>query len=179
MVSKEFASQQSLLAIYLLNFMFRYKVKSIADVDSLFENRAPRGGTPLMSKCKPILTGEWHPKGSDNDGNDLILLVMTDGEPSDCSFTELKQAIANKAKNIYVTFLMCTSEDEVVSKYNRYLDRIPFVDIVDDYHSEKKEVEHRGRHLSYFMWLGKSVLGAKLPKYDKMDEGKCCACLLQ
>ena len=39
-------------------------------------------------------------------------------------------------------------DDDVVGAYNRYLDRIPGVDITDDYASEKREVEAHGRKLS-------------------------------
>ncbi|KAK7233815.1 hypothetical protein SO694_00100045 [Aureococcus anophagefferens] len=72
---------------------------------------------------------------------------------------------------------MCTEDDDVVGAYNRHLDRIPGVDITDDYASEKKEVEAHGRKLSYYKWLAKATLGGKLVKYDKMDEshaGGCC-----
>ncbi|KAJ8602349.1 hypothetical protein CTAYLR_004234 [Chrysophaeum taylorii] len=157
-----------------------YAINSLADVDNLFVHRFPRGGTPLYARCEPILNGTWHPK-QDRDESDLILLVMTDGEPSDCSFEELKRAVARKRKNVYVTFLMCTDEDNVVAKYNRFMDRIPGVDVCDDYVSEKREVERRGRRLTYYKWLGKAVLGSKLPKYDKLDEATCgrCACVVQ
>lgn len=127
-----------------------------------------------------------------------MLLILTDGEPSDCTFDELKLAVATKISNVYVTFVMCTNEDAVVSKYNRWLDRLPGVDICDDYLSEKREVvrarpcrraprfcgfaqERRGRSLTYFKWLCKAVLGSKLPKYDKLDEASCgrCVCSVQ
>ena len=101
---------------------------------------------------------------------------MTDGSPSDVDFAGLTRLVQAKAKNVYVTFLMCTEDDDVVGAYNRYLDRIPGVDITDDYASEKREVEAHGRKLSYYKWLAKAVLGGKLVKYDKMDEApqSCC-----
>ena len=74
---------------------------------------------------------------------------------------------------------MCTEEDDVVEQYNKSLDRLPGVDITDDYVSEKKEVEKLGNKLSYYKWMAKAVLGGKMPKYDHMDEkkgggGGCC-----
>ena len=75
----------------------------------------------------------------------------------------------------------CTEEDDVVGQYNKYLDKIPNVDITDDYQSEKTEVEAYGRKLPYYKWMAKAVLGGKLHKYDRMDErsvrgggGACC-----
>ena len=144
---------------------------------------------------------------------EVILLVMTDGEPSDVTFDGLKGIVQQKVATVYVTFLMCTEEDDVASgavlprrastgsdlagsrsrldacrqtlrqvvgQYNKYLDRIPGVDITDDYMSEKQEVEALGRKLSYYKWMAKAVLGGKMPKYDHMDEkragggGGCC-----
>ena len=104
---------------------------------------------------------------------------MTDGVPSDVDFGGLRRLVAAKHRNVFVTFLMCTEDDEVVAQYNRHIDKIPNVDITDDYLSEKKEVEALGNKLSYFKWLAKAVLGGKLAKYDQMDEvkagGGCCA----
>ena len=73
-----------------------------------------------------------------------------------------------------------TEDDDVVEAYNRHVDRLPGVDITDDYVSEKREVEAHGKRLSYYKWMAKAVLGGKMPKYDHMDEkkgaggGGCC-----
>ena len=48
----------------------------------------------------------WHPKGHSSE-TDLILLIMTDGEPSDITFDNLKNMVAAKKGNVYVTFMMC------------------------------------------------------------------------
>ncbi|KAH8043748.1 hypothetical protein JL720_17319 [Aureococcus anophagefferens] len=54
---------------------------------------------------------------------------------------------AGKKANASRHVAMCTEDDDVVGAYNRHLDRIPGVDITDDYASEKKEVEAHGRAL--------------------------------
>ncbi|KAH8046602.1 hypothetical protein JL720_16327 [Aureococcus anophagefferens] len=104
--------------------------------------------------ARSALDGSWHPKGHGAE-TDLILIVMTDGSPSDVDFGGLTRLVAGKKANVYVTFMMCTEDDDVVGAYNRHLDRIPGVDITDDYASEKKEVEAHGRKLSYYKWLAK------------------------
>ena len=58
------------------------------------------------------------------------------------------------------------------------LDSIPGVDITDDFLSEQQEAAKYGRKLSYFKWLAKAVLGGKMPKYDKLDEGQKCKCAI-
>ena len=134
----------------------------------------------MAERLRPVLDGSFHPKGHSAE-TEVILIVMTDGVPSDTNFAGLRQLVQSKVKNVYVTFLMCTEEDEIVEQYNTYVDNIPNVDITDDYLSEKKEVEAHGRKLSYYKWLAKAVLGGKMPKYDAMDEpakggdgGGCC-----
>ena len=145
------------------------------DVDA----RDEEGTTPLGARLAPLLDGSWHPKGHGAE-TDLILIVMTDGSPSDVDFGGLTRLVAGKKANVYVTFMMCTEDDDVVGAYNRHLDRIPGVDITDDYVSEKREVEAHGKRLSYYKWMAKAVLGGKMPKYDHMDEkkgaggGGCC-----
>ena len=147
------------------------------DVNALFRSFYPGGKTPLLSRIRPVLSGEWHPKGHGGE-TEVLLIIMTDGEPSDCTFEQLRDAVRAKKGNCYVSFLMCTDEDDIVAKYNKYLDRIPGVDITDDYLSEKGEAERHGKNLGYFKWLAKMVLGGKLPQYDKLDEADKCKCVI-
>ena len=81
---------------------------------------------------------------------------MTDGEPSDVTFDGLRQMVGSKKPSVFVTFLMCTEDDDVVEAYNRHVDRLPGVDITDDYVSEKREVEAHGKRLSYYRRMAKA-----------------------
>lgn len=138
----------------------------------------PHFRTPLCANLREVADGaSWkrHSPTSNCEG-DTICLVLTDGEPSDGPFSEVTDILKAKAANVFVTFLMCTDEDDVVKKYNRVVDPIPGCDISDDYASEKKEVERAGNKLNRNKWLAKCVLGGKLPKYDKMDSPKSSAC---
>ena len=155
--------------IQFLNDPTWHEIRSSQQVETLFQGRPPKGRTPLAERLRPLLNGSWHPKGHGAE-TDLLLLIMTDGEPSDCAFQELRQMVKAKHSSVYCTFMMCTEEDDVVERYNKSLDRIPGVDITDDYLSEKKEVERLGNRLNYYTWMAKAVLGGKMPKYDHMDE---------
>ena len=78
-----------------------------------------------------------------------------------------------RSKSVYMSFLMCTHEDEVVEHYNKCVDPIWGCDITDDYVSERKECERNGNKLSQYKWMAKSVLGGKMGhKYDALDEKK-------
>lgn len=92
---------------------------------------------------------------------------MTDGEPSDTNFNSLRNQIQTRPPETFVTFIMCTSEDSVVDAYQSCIDPIKGVDIVDDYKSEKKLCEGHGNKLSFNMYLGKCLMGAKLDKYGR------------
>ena len=51
--------------------------------------------------------------------------------------------------------LQLQEEQVVVEQDNKSLDRLPGVDITDDYVSEKKEVERLGNKLGYYKWMAK------------------------
>ncbi|KAJ1455175.1 hypothetical protein M885DRAFT_219509 [Pelagophyceae sp. CCMP2097] len=154
-----------------------HTVHTVADVDEIFRGRGPRGLTPLRARLEPILSGNWHPRGPGAEA-EVLLLLLTDGEPSDCSFEELRATVKAKIKTVYLTVVMCTEEDLIVDKYNRFMDKLPGVDITDDYASEKKEVERRRKKLTHNAWLAKAVLGGKITKYDQLDDpAKCCTVL--
>lgn len=164
--------------VQFLNDPTWHEIHSKEHVETLFYGRQARGRTPLGARLQPVLDGSWHPKGHRVE-TELIVLAMTDGEPSDVSFDGLRQLVASKKPSVFVTFLMCTEDDDDVEAYNKYVDHIPGVDITDDYVSEQREVEAHGKRLSYYKWMAKAVLGGKMPKYDQLDEkkagaGGCC-----
>ena len=64
---------------------------------------------------------------------DTLVLVLTDGEPSDCKMPDIQQMLKARSKSVYMSFLMCTHEDEVVEHYNKCVDPIWGCDITDDY----------------------------------------------
>lgn len=142
-------------------------IKSHADLEACWQWAATGGGTPLGEVLRDYLNPE-------ELETDRLLMVMTDGCPSDVSFEELRKMIRAKHKRVFVSVMMCTEEDDIVEKYNRQVDPIPGVDVLDDYISEKREVEQfKGRKLSMNKYLVKCVLGPKYPKWDNLDEPDC------
>ena len=92
-------------------------------------------------------TGRY--RGGNFPEGDTICIVLTDGEPSDCRMPQIQSMLQNRAKNVYMTFCMCTEEDEVVAKYNECVDPVWGCDITDDFKSEQKEVVAAGGKLNY------------------------------
>ena len=160
-----------------------YKINSESDLEGVFKPKQfPRGMTPLKANLEKVLGGYNH---GDYPEGDTILLVLTDGEPSDTNFNNLKAMIERRNKSVYVSFIMCTEDDDVVTAYEGCIDPLKGVDIVDDYVSEKKVCERVGNKLSYNKYLAKCLLGSKLDKYGHLDshnmgpkaEGGCCSIL--
>ncbi len=144
-------------------------VRGPADIDALDGTRNPRGwarpcgATPLGRALESVFALF----GSDRRG---IVVVMTDGAPSDLTFGQLQQLVARRSPLIAVNFCMCTEDSSMVAQYNDGLDRIDSVDIHDDHAAERAEARAIGRDLPLNLYLVKCLLGALMPKYDKMDE---------
>lgn len=143
------------------------QINSEADLTQIFQSKShPLGLTPLKANLSLVLSGTPPPLALNTEGETLVI-VMTDGEPSDTNFNSLRNQIQTRPPETYVTFIMCTSEDSVVDAYQSCIDPIKGVDIVDDYKSEKKLCEGHGNKLSFNMYLGKCLMGAKLDKYGR------------
>jgi hypothetical protein len=142
-----------------------YKINSESDLTQIFQTKVhPQGITPLKANLSLVLNG--YSDGTFSEG-DTLVIVITDGEPSDTNFNNLRNQISTRSPNTYVTFIMCTEEDSVVDAYQSCIDPIKGVDIVDDYESEKRQCERHGNKMNFNMYLGKCLMGAKLDKYGR------------
>ena len=91
-----------------------YTIKSKDELAALFAQKpTARGLTPLKASLELVCQGYGHAE------MDTLLICLTDGQPSDCQLPDIQAMLQARAKSVFVSFLMCTSEDEVVSAYNR------------------------------------------------------------
>jgi hypothetical protein len=44
------------------------------------------------------------------------------------------------ANRILITFCACTDDDQAVGYLNKWDEKIPFIDVCDDYRSEREEI---------------------------------------
>jgi hypothetical protein len=144
-----------------------------ADLDACWAWAAPGGATPLINILK-----EYMDPSQKHFETDRLVIVMTDGEPSDGTFESLRDVVVRKPDKCYASFIMCTEDDDVVNQYERSIDSIKGVDVHDDYWSEKSQAEKHGRKMNLNTYLVKCILGPKLRKYDELDEDKGCTCVL-
>lgn len=157
-----------------LHFLNRgiYKgVRNYEEVEHLF-NQPPRGGTPIAKTLKNI----YH---SYTVEKPLLVLVFTDGCPTNdfnqIDIQGLGQLLVHRPniQKSYITFVMCTDEDDVVEIYNHWDCSIYNLDVVDDYQSEKAEIlRAQGKHFpfSFGDYIVKCLLGAIDQYFDKLDE---------
>jgi hypothetical protein len=115
-------------------------VKNLSQIEHAFV-KGPSGGTPIVNTLKRVLneTPIWSTRYRGR-----IVLVITDGEPTDkdgCSDKRaLFELLQNRIETDYFTFLACTDDKEVVGYLNEWDDIFKRFDVVDDYETEKKQV---------------------------------------
>ena len=79
-------------------------MKFAADLDALFTAKPrARGKTPLKTNLEPVI------QGYGSEENDTLILILTDGEPTDCTFDDLSKCIKSKPADVYCSFAMCTA----------------------------------------------------------------------
>jgi hypothetical protein len=168
--------------VYFLN---RPPVKQVkaADVGTRLPTALtpePSGGTPLNR----VLRQAVHDKGFDfadepkralRPAKRLLLLIATDGQPDlddggIDGFVDSLQALPEK---VHVQLMAVTDDRMVLDWMKEADDKVRFLDVCDDFTSERKEVvkaqgaAFRFTHADY---LTKILLGAIDPYFDLLDE---------
>ena len=171
--------------IRFLNRPVASNVKSNEEIESLF-SPAPRGSTNLIDALEAIY--ESPNCNPEHTKKKLLVIVMTDGLPDGnisrrrrkCGdlkgVMELvleKHSLRGWEEWYYCSFVLCTEDDEVVSRYNEWDNKIHNFDVVDDYHSELREIRrHRGADFVFDRreYVAKIMLGSMDTYYDNLDE---------
>jgi len=133
----------------------------------------PSGFTPLAMAVSGIL----HEKAQVIAERKLLLVIATDGEPTDAGgrvdIPGFTRVLRDRPANVYVSIVACT-DDEASVGYLSKLDRdIPRVDVCDDFQSERREVlaaQGPAFRFSFGDYVVKSLLGSFDSSFDKLDE---------
>jgi hypothetical protein len=171
--------------VYFLNRPKVEHVKRIEQLDLIFQ-REPTDYclTPLSSMVDLILTEK---REAFLKGN-MILLIATDGEPrsqdgSD-SVANFKRILKNRHTKIGaaslslmpVSIRACTNDMNSIRYLNKLdADESLFLDVSDDYESEKNEIQKvvgRDFNFSYGDYILKCLIGSFDAWMDKLDEPK-------
>jgi len=165
--------------IYFLN---RPPLLHVTDSSQLNEtfSRSPQGPTPIS----PVLSYVLNLRRSQVHDRKLLILIATDGVPTDANGQDdlpglekvLRYERYPSIERIFVTFIACTNDLQTVAYLNNFFDKkIPYIDVLDDYRSERAEVlavQGKNFPFSYGDYVAKLLMGSVDQWFDKLDEKK-------
>lgn len=162
-----------------VHFLNRPAVSNVTDARQVMESfqARPAGYTPLTPALRKIFQTAASKPSSDKR---LLVFVATDGAPTDSKgnvdIRSLENLMRNErqAQTTFVTFLACTDDDESVAYLSNWDRSMINVDVVDDYKSERAEIQRiRGPNYPFTFgdYVVKALLGAVDPSMDSLDEG--------
>jgi hypothetical protein len=158
------------LDIYFLNRKRKLGVTDMSGLQMVFSD-APSGATPLISKIRYI-----HDKYIDKlDGKQLLIIVITDGEPSDGSRNDLFNTLnyVTRGGNVHVSFAECTDNEEDMEYLDSWDGKIKNFDNTDDYREELRRVKMaKGQSFKfdYTDYVVKILLATFIRWYFNLDQ---------
>ena len=159
-----------------VHFLNRPPIRNVRDQSQLahYFRDKPQGVTPLARTIQTVIN-ENQPNVL--NGKNLLLVIATDGEPTDMNgypnIPEFKQCLFNRPANVFTTIVACTSDQQSVGYLNGLDKELPRLDVVDDYRSEFAEIKRaKGPQFpfSFGDYIAKSFLGSIDPEMDRSDE---------
>ncbi|CAF4080796.1 unnamed protein product [Rotaria sp. Silwood2] len=155
-------------------------------VDVYFLNREPmlHVHIHLFFSCStpivPVLRQVLKDKRNHIYERKLLILIATDGIPTDdkerTDIHTLEHVLKNErtpTNQIPVTIIACTDDEQCIGYLNDWDKKIPNLDVVDDYRTERNEVQaYRGKHLpfSFGDYIVKILMGSIDSWFDNWDE---------
>ncbi|KAI9335955.1 hypothetical protein BDR26DRAFT_518403 [Obelidium mucronatum] len=167
--------------IYFLNRRPCRNIKGpCIEMDDAFRN-PPMGYTPIARVLRQVLKEKG--LGQGENSKKLLVMIATDGQPTTDQGVVDKQGLyqvlmfergPNPSNgNVAVVFLACTDDDNEIAYLNEWDKKIPCLDVVDDYYTERKEIlAVQGNNFPFSRgdWVCKALLGAIDPEIDALDE---------
>ncbi|CAF3317685.1 unnamed protein product [Rotaria socialis] len=163
--------------VYFLNREPMLHVRDSSDLENLFVI-APEGATPVV----PVLRQVLHEKRNQIYERKLLILIATDGIPTDererPDIRTLEHVLKNERKpmdQIPVTIIICTDDYQSMNYLHDWDKTIPNLDVVHDYRSEKKQIQMcRGKDFpfNYGDYIVKILLGGVDSWFDDLNEMK-------
>jgi hypothetical protein len=164
--------------IYFLNRSPLLHVNDSSQLNQTF-SRLPNGPTPITR----VLTEVLNIKRPYVHDRKLLILIATDGLPTDDAgqndLHRLEKVLRNdrypSIENIYISFIACTNDLQSVGYLNVFDKKIPYVDVLDDYQSERAEilaVQGKNFPFSYGDYVVKILMGSIDKWFDQLDEKK-------
>jgi hypothetical protein len=124
------------LDIYFLNRPKISNVTSAAGLQNIF-NLPPTGGTPLIWALNSI----YQEKANIPPNKNLLIVVITDGEPTDGTRNDLYNILISKRPNVHISFAECTDNAEDMEYLDAWDGVIKNFDNTEDYREELNRVK--------------------------------------
>jgi hypothetical protein len=165
------ATNKDGLDIYFLNRQPKLKVVDMSGLQAAFSNE-PYGSTPLLTSIRYVYDMN---KNISND-KQLLIVVITDGEPSDCSRNQLYNTLVDITNNgnVHISFAECTDNSEDMEYLDAWNGRIRNFDNTDDYREELqrvKRVQGQSFKFDYTDYVIKILLATFIKWYFNLDQG--------
>lgn len=160
--------------VHFLNRPSVLNVANLSSVDSAFENK-PSGYTPIYNALKKVIDSNIKLLSEKK----LLIVLATDGEPTDEFGHTVGQKdliydlLMSRHEKIYVSIFACTDDDYSIGYLNDWDNKIPRLDVVDDFHSEKNKIlSVQGPSFSFSRgdYVLKTILGSSVKEIDILDE---------
>lgn len=156
------------VSVYFLNRPGpKGKINNAQALQGYFAN-PPKGRTPLIGKINQI----YKDQRKLPQDKSLLIVIVTDGSPTDGSNGKLKNTIMGKAPNTYISLCECTNDEEVMDYLSNWNKDIQGFDNSDDYRVELQRVKAKmGQQFKfdYTDYVIKILLAPFLQKYKSLD----------
>jgi hypothetical protein len=162
--------------IYFLNRQPLLGVTDLTIVDRAFQT-SPSGYTPLVSNLDDIFKSNL-PRLRHNQK--LLVIIATDGEPTDddgnSNVPELERLMLNRRPpdTIYISFLVCTDDEDSVAYLRRWDKDMENVDVTSNFDTERSLIRRRKRQQNYSFSFGdyivKVMVGAIVPEIGCLNK---------
>ena len=162
------------LDLYFLNRATMLSVTSSQQLHDVFASPAA-GLTPIT----PVLQHVLQAKKAIALERKLLVVIATDGAPTNpqgqvdtAGLRHVLEAERNTDR-VHVQFVACTDDNSTVAYLNEWDRQIKNLDVVDDYHSERKEIlkaQGSSFKFSFGDYIVKTLLGSIDPEFDKLGQ---------
>jgi hypothetical protein len=167
------------LDIHFLNRSPQFGVVDKTGLQAIFSIN-PVGMTPLIDTLGKV----YDQYVERLNGQQLLIVVITDGEPTDGSSIDLYNKLVKitRGGNVHVSFAECTDDPKNMEYLDEWDGEIPNFDNTDDYREEKKRVKEIQGELfkfDYTDYVIKILLATFDRWYFNLDQKNvtkgCCA----
>ena len=147
-----------------IHFMNRPGLPGVRDPSQLqpLFNAPPSGGTPMIGLLQRVYSQYSRVQGR------VLLILITDGEPSDGEYNDLFRTLNQKPDNFYISMVECNDNEEEMDYLTGWDTQIPRFHNQEDYGEELNLVRRVNGPSTKFTranYIQMTVMSPIFPKY--------------